>query len=310
MSIDKVVIVKKRTDLEDLLRRYLTPSQVKFHLESRGNSYDFYNDVHKTYHQCLQSAVLSIPKTLRLQILDKDDLSSYQFSNKDIVVTVGDAGMLVNVAKYIGEQPVISLNHDEVRYDPVLSTCNIGNFKNILNLAMKGETEIESLTMAEAALDDGQMIYALNDFFIGRKTHTSAKYKIECGSENELQSSDGIVISTGTGSTGWMTSIITGANAIANSEPVLNDDVPFDRDANYLLFAVINPFISKITKANIVYGRIQQNSPLKVTSNMPENGVIFSDGVESDYLDFNSGRYAIISPSEKKVNLVRDCDSI
>ena len=33
---------------------------------------------------------------------------------------------------------------------------------------------------------------------------------------------------------------------------------------------------------------------------MPENGVIFSDGVESDFLEFNSGTEAIVRIADKK----------
>ena len=37
---------------------------------------------------------------------------------------------------------------------------------------------------------------------------------------------------------------------------------------------------------------------------MPQNGVIFSDGIEEDYLAFNSGAVARIALAEKKVHLL------
>jgi hypothetical protein len=37
---------------------------------------------------------------------------------------------------------------------------------------------------------------------------------------------------------------------------------------------------------------------------MSEGGVIFSDGVEADYLAFNAGMVATISLAEHKTNLV------
>jgi hypothetical protein len=37
---------------------------------------------------------------------------------------------------------------------------------------------------------------------------------------------------------------------------------------------------------------------------MPENGVIFSDGIESDYLQFNSGIEATITLADKIGHLV------
>jgi len=37
---------------------------------------------------------------------------------------------------------------------------------------------------------------------------------------------------------------------------------------------------------------------------MPKNGVIFSDGIEEDYVQFNSGTIARIGVAEKKANLI------
>jgi hypothetical protein len=39
---------------------------------------------------------------------------------------------------------------------------------------------------------------------------------------------------------------------------------------------------------------------------MPQNGVIFSDGVEEDYLQFGSGAVATIGVSERTLRLVKD----
>ena len=46
--------------------------------------------------------------------------------------------------------------------------------------------------------------------------------------------------------------------------------------------------------------------PLVVTSLTPDNGVIFSDGVESDYLEFGSGVRAQIGIAERVGNLVAE----
>jgi len=73
---------------------------------------------------------------------------------------------------------------------------------------------------------------------------------------------------------------------------------------NYLLYSVREPFPSRSSKTNLVFGKITQEAPLKVMLQMPENGVIFSDGTESDFLEFSSGMEAVISVAEKKGHLV------
>lgn len=308
MELDKVVVIKRATQLEELLRRHATVSQAKFYIESRGDSYEFYKDAHSAYQEGLKNTLKAIPATMRSQVVDKENLANFQFGQKDMVVVVGDDGLVVNVAKYVGNQPVISLNPDEKRFDGVLSCCTPQSFAYYLEKTIDNKVNLEALTMAEARLEDGQVMYALNDLFIGRKTHVSARYVIEHYGDEERQSSDGILVCTGTGSTGWMTSVFAGIESIASKiskDYISFNEVPFERDSDCLMFAVMNPFPSKMTGTNITFGDITREDPLTIVSQMPKDGVIFSDGIEKDYLEFTSGKKAVIMPAEKKVYLVK-----
>lgn len=48
------------------------------------------------------------------------------------------------------------------------------------------------------------------------------------------------------------------------------------------------------TGTQITFGVIDKSHPLTITSHMADNGVILSDGIEADYLAFNSGATATI----------------
>ena len=78
----------------------------------------------------------------------------------------------------------------------------------------------------------------------------------------------------------------------------------FAWDANYLFYTVREPFPTKTTGASLVFGRVTPEMPLILESRMAENGVIFSDGVEKDFLEFNSGTQAVIGVAERKGLLV------
>jgi hypothetical protein len=45
-------------------------------------------------------------------------------------------------------------------------------------------------------------------------------------------------------------------------------------------------------------------NPLVITSLMPAHGVIFSDGMEEDFWEFNSGQKASIHVADKRGKLV------
>jgi hypothetical protein len=175
--------------------------------------------------------------------------------------------------------------------------------------------------MAEVTLNTGQTLLAVNDFFIGPRTHISARYRIQCRGENERHSSSGIIVSTGLGSTGWLRSLLTGAAAVAAASKNIQSQenqghkkrkkqaahdaagsVPWDTD--YLFFTVREPFPTRNTGASLVFGKVTRHDPLTLTSEMAENGVIFSDGIEKDFIEFNAGTKAVIAPAERQGRLV------
>ena len=161
--------------------------------------------------------------------------------------------------------------------------------------------------MAEARLSDGQVLRAVNDLFIGPRSHTSALYELSHGTTSEFQSSSGLIVSTGLGSTAWLKSIVTGSLAIARTLGTASPDdryQPLPWEAPALVFAVREPFPTRTSQATLVYGQVQADAPLRVRSRMPEGGIIFSDGMEADCLQFTAGMEATIAPSATRGRLV------
>ena len=70
------------------------------------------------------------------------------------------------------------------------------------------------------------------------------------------------------------------------------------------MYSVREPFPSQVTQCSMVHGAFNNELPLKVTSRMASNGVIFSDGVEADYLEFNSGTELTITTAPQKAHLI------
>jgi hypothetical protein len=75
-------------------------------------------------------------------------------------------------------------------------------------------------------------------------------------------------------------------------------------DAKRLKFVVREPFPSKASQATLIYGAVAKASTLRVRSLMGGNGVIFSDGIEADFLEFNSGTLATIKVADRVGHLV------
>src|SRR5690554_650979 len=305
----KIVLVKRSTRLEELVKRFNTVMQAKFYLEHLGADFSDYlreDEVYKVA-RCKAESVLN--RFGRVQIIDRFFLSNFIFGRNDLVVAIGQDGMVANTMKYLDNQLLIGVNPDPKRYDGVLLPFVVENLSSIIPETLRGKRRHQEVTMAKAQLNDGQTLYAVNDFFIGQKTHVSARYRIHLGQYGEQQSSSGIIVSTGLGSTGWLKSIIKGATTISTSfiqrqNVELESDFKLPWDADYLYFSVREPFPSKASQAGMVFGRITPENSLKILSQMPDNGVIFSDGIESDFLSFNSGVEAEVTVAEKKGKVV------
>ncbi|HIH11972.1 TPA: hypothetical protein HA241_07315 [Candidatus Woesearchaeota archaeon] len=166
MTLEKIVLVTKRTALEGLIARHGTTSQVKFFLESRGQHFDFYQQAHQAYTAGINQVKSAVPSGMRFQEVNKEHLATFQVGDKDVIVVVGDPGLFVNTAKYVGEQPVIMVNPDRERFDDVFTTCYPDGFARKLQETVAGKYTCEKLTLAQAVLENGEELYALNDFLL------------------------------------------------------------------------------------------------------------------------------------------------
>jgi NAD kinase len=309
---EKIVVITKKTALDELVERFNTRAQARFYLEHMGASFDEYEAAHQTYLRALATLKAALPRGARSQIIERAFLPTFQFGERDLVLTLGPDGLVVNTAKYLSGQPLLALNPDRWRIDGILVPFLVEQAPGLLSHAMRGDYALTQISMAKAELNDGQVLYAVNDLFIGQRTHVSARYRLRLQDQAEEQSSSGIIVSTGAGSTGWFRSILTGAAGViehfapADEVREVRERYRFDWEAEHLYFAVREPFVSKRSSASLVFGRIDAGTRLEIESRMPHDGVIFSDGIEEDYLPFSSGTVARIGLAEKKVRLIVD----
>lgn len=105
-----------------------------------------------------------------------------------------------------------------------------------------------------------------------------------------------------------MRSVYAGAvgiiNALGAEVKMPTNDGRMEWDENLLIYAVREPWQSKNSQANMVFGVIIPDKPLTLTSHMSDYGVIFSDGIEKDYLAFNARLTTTISIAETKAHLI------
>ena len=304
----KIILVTRRTRLQELVARYNTVEQARFQAEHLGMDFSDFMAEDATYQVAITEVEACLSQQGRLQRLDRSFLPNFLFPPDGLVVVLGQDGLVANTLKYLHDQPLLAINPDPARWDGVLLPFTVADLPKVLPEAVTQRRPVREVTMARAQLSDGQQLLAVNDFFIGARSHVSARYELTSGNKCERHSSSGIIVSTGLGSTGWLRSVLTGATAIAGGKgsPQARQirEKGFAWDAKHLVFSVREPFPSRTTQTTLVFGQVNAADPLRLRSLMPDGGVIFSDGVEADGMEFRSGVEAVIGLAEQRGQLL------
>jgi hypothetical protein len=326
-ATERVTLITRPTRLAGLLQRWGTRGQARFRfkgnkmaaleragkreqavvLQKQVEDTDFalLENEDKVYHEAVKQVMRDLDLGVPVQAIDRSFVPNYDFSMSTAVVVLGQDGLVANAAKYVGDVPIIGVNPDPARFDGVLLPFRLTDARNALRNVLAKKERFRHVTLAEVKLQDGQQMLAFNDFFVGVRSHVSARYKITVNGRTEAQSSSGVLISTGAGSTGWMSSVFNMACGIA----VSHKQKPIERpklnwDTRKLIWAVREPFVSRTSQAGLVCGTLDDGAEMVIESMTPENGVIFSDGIEADALEFNAGTIATIRIAAQKAHLV------
>ena len=240
----RAVLVTRATDYENLLAVHATREQAAFFLKSRGQTLDGLMTAHEAVAAAVRAVRAAIPDTWRLAQADRADLDRFLFGPEDVIVVVGQDGLVANLAKYLRGQPVLGVNPAPDVIEGVLVPLRSEQVGRLAAAAAAGAAALERRTMVEATLDDGQSLRALNEIFVGHRSHQSARYRISVGDRSEPQSSSGVIVATGTGATGWARSIMTATDRDVRLSPT-------DRSLAYF---VREPWPSVATGAAIAWG--------------------------------------------------------
>lgn len=295
--VARIVVVTRKTPLELLLERHGTLGQAKFYLSTRQQSIEPLERIHAGVTNGLNTVLRALPSDQKYARVDRDELDRFLFAPDDVVMMVGQDGLVPNVAKYLDGQLAIGINPDPATYDGVLCRFPPDATRTLLDFAASGEGSfaIRPRTMAEALREDGQRLLALNEIYLGHQTHQSSRYRLTLNGQTERHSSSGMICATGTGATGWARSI---AEQRGITEPMPDPTAP------QLAWFVREPFPSVATGTSMNFGFVQAGQALEVVSEMGEGGTLFADGIESDRVEFSAGQSVRIGVAPRTLRLV------
>jgi NAD kinase len=295
MPVPRIVLVTRPTEIEALIAMHGTLEQAKFVLRSQGRGTEDLAARHERIKRAVATVMGSLPHAWRRVRVDRAELDRFVFEDGDMVVPIGQDGLVANVAKYLDGQPVIGVNPDPSSYEGVLVKHRAENVVQTVERVVHERADIVERTMVEAAFDDGQRLLALNEIFIGHRSHQSARYELSFGDVWERQSSSGIIVASGTGATGWARSI----------DRDRNDAVPLPAPLERrLAYFVREAFPGSGFAVDHTGGVLGESQRLIVRSEMNEGGTAFGDGIEDDRVEFGWGTTVRIGVAAERLHLV------
>ncbi|HEY3002026.1 MAG TPA: hypothetical protein VGJ44_06720 [Kribbellaceae bacterium] len=289
----RVVVAHRATELTELVARHGTRQQAGFFLAGRGRSLDELQQRHDAQQAALATISAAVPLDWRRASVERADLARFVFGPEDVVVAVGQDGLVANVAKYLAGQPVLGVNPDPARNPGVLVPHTPDAAATLLPRATTAP--VDERTMVAATTDDGQRLLALNEVYVGHASHQSARYRLTSydGTE-ERQSSSGILVGTGTGSTGWCRSAwLERRSALALPGPADPALCWFVREA----------WPSPATGTTLTEGLLGADRTLIVTAE--SDLVVFGDGMETDQVTLSWSQRLTIGLADRTLHLVR-----
>jgi hypothetical protein len=288
--------VHRRTEREEIVRQAGTWGQALYVQQSMGISLDAVQETHDLTDRALQTASSAIPSAWRRASAERGDLDRFLFEPDDIIVVVGQDGLVANTAKYLAGQPVIGINPDPQR-PAVLATHAPERCKALLALVADGRAHTQQRTMVAATTNDGQTLTALNEIYLGHASHQSARYELTSpDGRAEPQSSSGILVGTGTGATGWLRSL---AHQRPAAPPLPAPEAP------ELAWFVREAWPSASTGAQLTAGTIAPGESLRAVIRS-EATTAFGDGIESDHLSPAWGQTITFTTADRKLSLVAE----
>jgi hypothetical protein len=286
----RVVLVHRRTELEELVARHGTRGQVGFFLSTRGRDLAELEQRHRATEEALAAVAGAIPLDWRRGTVERADLDRFLFAEDDVVVVVGQDGLVANTAKYLHGQPVIGIDPEPGRNPGVLVRHRPRDAADLLH----APEAVEERTMVQARTDDGQRLLALNEVYVGHRSHQTARYRLTApGAPAERQASSGLIVASGTGSTGWCRSTWLERH----SSLVLPS--PSDRR---LVWFVREAWPSPATGTERTEGELL-HGPL-VLDVESDALVAFGDGMEGDALRLTWGQRVEVGTAEERLRLV------
>jgi NAD kinase len=291
MEEKKVLICPKISKYEWDLHKYkYSHKELIEEYKKEGVDYEY---ILQSHERQLQSRALSKEIFPNAMIVQKENLTKEKVKQVDITIALGGDNHFQYVSHFIEDGLMFGINSDYLSSEGVLLSSTTNNIEEVKRRCDQNEYQIEKWTRINIILNNKFIARATCDVFIGEaERHLTSRNIIFYKGLTRQQKSSGILVSTGSGSTGWFSS----------ASRFLNEESVFDPKSDYAKFIVTEPYKGSLTDYTLISGKIDKKHHLKVNSLNSDKGKIIADSLEQ--FNFSRGSFVEIEISDTPLNVV------
>ena len=134
----KIILVVRATRLADLKAKFATKSQARFYVSNLGGDFGDYEREDAAYQQAISKAQHTMNELGRVQVVQRAFLANFLFGEQDLVVALGQDGLVANTLKYLNGQPLVGVNPDPKRWDGQLLPFQVPDLDKIMREVLSG----------------------------------------------------------------------------------------------------------------------------------------------------------------------------
>jgi NAD kinase len=294
INFEKVIIARKLSVLEYEARELgISQAEMLEHYKNTGSDWETILASHNRQREALSELEKALPG---IKIQTGFQLRPEAMKDLQAVIALGGDDHYQYVSHFLENQLLIPINSDTQKSDGALSDFTVSTFIDELPRIKNGEFDIESWTRLQVDLN-GQRIpeLAISQIFIGAVDNEDmSRYSLNYRGQNELQKSSGLIIATGTGSTGWYDAAV---------RYLKEDGEKFDRTEKKAVFVSREPFNGRFSNLNLKSGEFFPDEKLIITSLMNKPAKVGIDALVRR--DFPRGSVVEIKISDSPLSVLR-----
>ena len=193
--LPRCVLVERQTEFRDLLARHGTREQARFFLAQRGLALADVEERH-LHHEELRARVLgAIPPAWRTATVLRPDLDRFLFAADDIVLVLGP-GRAGGQRRQVPRRPAGDRAQPGAGPLPrrARQPAARGGRRPVRRPDGGRGARSRSGRWCRPASTTARTLLALNEIFVGHRSHQSARYRLAVGDRHEHQSSSGLIV--------------------------------------------------------------------------------------------------------------------